>query len=89
LIPEGNHRADCAGGAQPASSITGLGELAQLDFAVVRNDDVVFDVIQWMVRRDALVIRGDGAPRPENVSGVIDKEHIAEAVAASVQVYPA
>jgi chloride channel protein, CIC family len=69
-----------------------LGELAQPDFTVVRYDDVVLDVIQRMLRRGAimaLVIEGHGAPTPDNISGVIDKEHIAEAVAASVQVYPA
>ena len=73
------------------SGIT-LGELALPDFTVVHSDDAIFDVIQGMVRRDAimaLVIRRAGRPPPENLSGVIDKEHIAEAVAASVQVYPA
>jgi CIC family chloride channel protein len=36
----------------------------------------------------ALVIRGNGVPRPEDVAGVITKEHIADSVASSVRMYP-
>ena len=35
----------------------------------------------------ALVVRGSSIPRPKNV-GVIIKEHVADAVANSVKVYP-
>jgi CIC family chloride channel protein len=36
----------------------------------------------------ALVVSGSGVPRPENVVGVITKEHVADSVANSVKVYP-
>jgi chloride channel protein, CIC family len=68
-----------------------LGDVAQRNFTVVREDDVVFDVIQRIWRRDAvmaLVVRGGGVPRPVNVAGVITREHVAESVASSIKVYP-
>ena len=69
-----------------------LGNLASRDFTIVREDDIVFDVIQRIWRRRAgmaLVVRGRGVPRAENVVGVITKEHVADSVASSIQVYPA
>ncbi|HYM02336.1 MAG TPA: hypothetical protein VET85_05270 [Stellaceae bacterium] len=36
----------------------------------------------------AVVVRGRGVPRPSAVLGVITKEHVADAVAESVSVYP-
>jgi CIC family chloride channel protein len=76
-----------------------LGDVARRDFTLVREDDVAFDIIQRLWRRKAvmaIVIRRDGrrdgrhrhAPRPGDVLGLITKEHVADAVAASVQVYP-
>ena len=72
------------------SSVT-LGDLASRNFTIVREDDIVFDVIQRIWRKNAvmaLVVRGRGVPRPEDVAGVITKEHVADSVASSVQVYP-
>ncbi len=72
------------------SSVT-LGDLASRNFTIVREDDVVFDVIQRIWRKNAvmaLVVRGRGVPRPKDVAGVITKEHVANSVASSVQVYP-
>jgi CIC family chloride channel protein len=37
----------------------------------------------------ALVTRGRGVPRAGDVLGVITKEHVADSVAASIEVYPA
>jgi CIC family chloride channel protein len=72
-----------------------LGEVARHDFILVREDAVVFDVIARMWRRGAamaLVVRlpqrGFHRPRPGDVVGIITKEDVADAVAASVQVYP-
>jgi CIC family chloride channel protein len=68
-----------------------LADVARRNFTVVREDDVVFDVIQRIWRRDAvmaLVVRGGGVPRPANVAGVITREHVAESVASSIKVYP-
>ena len=67
-----------SGGSQ---SGTALRKLASRDFTIVREDDLVFDVIQRIWRRRAgmaLVVRGRGVPRPTDVAGVITKEHVAE-----------
>ncbi len=72
------------------SSVT-LRDIASPNFAIVREDDIVFDVIQRIWRKQAvmaLVIRGSGAPRPEDIAGAITKEHVADSVASSVKVYP-
>jgi len=68
-----------------------LGDIASRNFSVVYENDIVFDVIQRIWRKHttmALVIRGNGVPRPEDVAGVITKEHIADSVASSVRMYP-
>jgi chloride channel protein, CIC family len=72
-----------------------FGDVATRDFTLAREDDVAFDVIRRMWRRHAvmaIVVRGDGGryrlPRPGDVLGVISKEHVADAVAGSIQVYP-
>ena len=75
------------------SSLSGpaMRELAGRDFAIVREDDIMFDVIRRIWRRRAgvaLVVRGRGVPRARDVAGVITKEHVADSVAASVTVYP-
>jgi chloride channel protein, CIC family len=69
-----------------------LGDVARENFTVVREDDAVFQVIQRIWRRGALmalVVRTSGMPRPTDVAGVITKEHVADSVASSVKVYPA
>lgn len=71
-----------------------LGDVAQRNFTLVREDDVAFDVIQRLWRRHAvmaLVIatgRRPHVPRPGDILGVITKEHVADAVAGSIQYYP-
>jgi chloride channel protein, CIC family len=68
-----------------------LRDLANRDFTIVREDDIIFDVIQRIWRKRAgmaLVVRGHGVPRPGDVAGVITKEHVADSVASSIQVYP-
>ena len=72
-----------------------FGDVATRDFTLAREDDAAFDVIRRMWRRHAVmavVVRGDGGryrlPRPADVLGVISKEHVADAVAGSIQVYP-
>ena len=75
------------------STYTGLklGDVAPRNFTIVREDDVVFDVIDRMWRKTAdmaLVVRTRGIPRPGDVLGVITKEHVADSVANSIKVYP-
>ncbi len=75
-----------------AQSGVTLGDIANRNFTIVRENDIVFDVIQRVWRRQttmALVVRGKGVPRPGNVVGIVTKEHVADSVASSVKVYPA
>jgi CIC family chloride channel protein len=72
-----------------------LGDVARRDFTVVREVDVAFDVIQRMWRKGgaiALVVRAGATrlhiPRPGDIIGVIGKEHVADAIASGIQVYP-
>jgi CIC family chloride channel protein len=74
-----------------ARSDVTLGEVASRDFTVVGDQDAVFDVIEGMWRKDAVmavVTTGQGEPRAQDVVGVITKEHVADAVASSVKIYP-
>ncbi len=78
-------------GLEAAHTAVTLGEVASKRFIVVREDSIVFDVINQMWRKNAtmaVVTRGRGAPRGEDVAGVITKEHIADSVASSVRIYP-
>jgi CIC family chloride channel protein len=83
-------------GIAEAGADIAFGDVATRDFTLVREDDVAFDVIKRMWRRHAvmaIVVRRDGSgryrsPRPADVLGVISKEHVADAVAGSIQVYP-
>ena len=78
-------------GLEGASTGVTLGEVANRDFVVVGEDDVVFDVIKRLWRKQgvmAVVIRGHGVPRGDDVVGVVTKEHVADSVASSVKIYP-
>lgn len=68
-----------------------LGDVASRDFIVVGEDAVAFDVIERMWRKGAVmcvVTSGHGVPHADDVVGVITKEHVADSVADSVQIYP-
>jgi CIC family chloride channel protein len=74
----------------PQSGVT-LRDIASRDFVLVREDDIVFDIIQRMWRRKAmmaLVMRPSGRGRPTDVAGIITKEHVADCVANSIKIYP-
>jgi CIC family chloride channel protein len=67
-----------------------LGDVASKNFTIVREGDIAFDVIERMYRRHAImavVLKAQGQPKPENVLGIITKEHVADSVANSVKVY--
>lgn len=75
--------------AHPALS---LRDLASRSFTIVREEDVVSDVIRRMWRKEAimaLVVRAGVVPHADDVVGVITKEHVADSVANSVREYPA
>jgi CIC family chloride channel protein len=77
--------------SEAGSGSATLGAIASHAFTIVRENDIMFDVIRRMWRRQAtmaLVIRGRGVPRPDDIAGVITKEHVADSVASSVAVYP-
>jgi chloride channel protein, CIC family len=67
-----------------------LREIASRNFTIARPDGIVFNIIQRLYRKHAimaLVVSGTGVPRPGDVAGVITKEHIADSVASSVKFY--
>jgi chloride channel protein, CIC family len=77
-------------GLESSSIGVTLGDIANRRFVIAREDDIVFDVIRRMWRRDAfmaIVVGKSGVPRAGDVKGVISKEHVADSVAASIQVY--
>lgn len=77
--------------AEAAQSSVLLGEVATPNFTIVRESDVIIDVIHRLWRRQAsmaLVVRGPGKPHASDVIGVITKEHVADSVAHSTNVYP-
>jgi len=65
-----------------------LGDLASRGFAVAREDDIMFDVINRMWRRNvstAVVVGTRGVPGADDVEGIIAKEHVADSVALSIK----
>ncbi len=72
-----------------SASTVRLGDLVQPRFTIVREAEVAFDVITTMWERNAvmaIVVGWDGGT--ERVLGVVTKEHVADTVARSVQIYP-
>jgi CIC family chloride channel protein len=68
-----------------------LGEVASRNFTVVGENEIAFDVIRRMWRKDAImavVVKGKGIPHAADVAGVITKEHVADSVADSVKDFP-
>jgi CIC family chloride channel protein len=67
-----------------------VGEIAQRNYTVARQEDIVFDVVTRMTRHDAsmvVVSKAKRRPRVGDVLGVITKEHIADSVADSIKPY--
>jgi len=65
-----------------------FGDVAQRNFTLAREADIMFDVVQRMARRDAsmaVVSKSGGRWRPGKIVGVITKEHIADSVAESIK----
>ncbi len=75
-------------GVEQAYSGVHLGDVAQRNFTLAREGDIMFDVVQRMARHSAsmaVVVRGKGRGRPSEIIGVISKEHIANSVADSIK----
>ncbi|HEX4260449.1 MAG TPA: chloride channel protein [Acetobacteraceae bacterium] len=68
-----------------------MGALVRPNFIIVSETDVAFDVIKTIRNKRAamaIVISRAGGAGPERVLGVITKEHVADTVARSIQIYP-
>ncbi len=77
-------------GLEEAYTGVTLGDVAQRDFTIAREDDIAFDVIKRMWRRGgamAVVVAGKGVPTETDVKGIITKEHVADSVADSIKGY--
>jgi chloride channel protein, CIC family len=75
-------------GAEAAYSGVQCGDVAQRNFTLARETDIMFDVVQRMARRDAtmaVVTTAGGRWRPSQIVGIISKEHIADSVADSIK----
>jgi CIC family chloride channel protein len=62
--------------------------VAERNFTLAREADIMFDVVQRMARRDAtmaVVSKSGGRWRPGEIVGIITKEHIADSVAESIK----
>jgi CIC family chloride channel protein len=75
-------------GAEQAYTGVRFGDIAQRNFTLARENDIVFDIVQRMARRDAsmAVVTKFGARwYPSEIIGIISKEHIADSVAESIR----
>jgi CIC family chloride channel protein len=75
-------------GLEDAYTGVTLGDVAQRDFTIAREDDVAFDVIERMWRKGgamAVVVSCMGVPTDADVSGIITKEHVADSVADNIK----
>ncbi len=75
-------------GIEAAYSGVTMGTIAQRNFTLARENDIVFDILQRMARRDAVmavVVKIGGRGRPSEVVGIISKEHVADSVADSIK----
>ncbi|APA84798.1 chloride channel protein [Paraburkholderia sprentiae WSM5005] len=68
-----------------------IGQLAHRNFIVVKRSDAAFEVISELQRRRAVmavVVADSAVDGAFDVFGVIAKEHIADAVARSIDIFP-
>jgi CIC family chloride channel protein len=75
-------------GLENAYSGVRIGDVAQRNFTIARENDIVFDVVQRMARHGAamaVVVKDGGWARPSQVVGIVSKEHIADSVAESIK----
>jgi chloride channel protein, CIC family len=95
IVTRGKHivgvirvNADLRHGVERAYSGVRLGDIAQRNFTLARDNDIMFDVVHRMARRNAsmvVVTTAHGRWRPSQIIGVISKEHVADSVADSVK----
>jgi chloride channel protein, CIC family len=95
VVTRGNHIAGVVRvntalrrGVEQAYSGVRFADVAQRNFTVAREGDIMFDVVQRMGRHAAVmavVVKGKGRGRPAEIIGIISKEHIADSVTESIK----
>jgi CIC family chloride channel protein len=95
VVTRGNHIAGVVRvntglrhGLEAAYASIRLGDVAERNFSIARENDVVFDVVRRMARRKAsmaVVVKTGARPRSSSVVGIISREHIADSVAESIK----
>jgi CIC family chloride channel protein len=95
VVTRGNHVAGVVRvnlglrrGSEAAYAGITLGDVAQRNFTLARENDIVFDILQRMSRRNAsmaVVTKTGGRWRASEILGVISKEHVADSVADSIR----
>jgi CIC family chloride channel protein len=95
VVTRGNHIAGVVRvntglrrGLEAAYSGVTMNDVAQRNFTLARENDIVFDIVQRMARHAAsmtVVGKANGRWRPSEIVGVISKEHIADSVAESIK----
>ena len=95
VVTRGNHIAGVVQvntslrrGSEQAYSGVRLGDVAQRNFTVARESDIMFDVVQRLTHRDAvmaIVVKDRSRGRPSDVVGIISKDQIADSVGASIK----
>jgi CIC family chloride channel protein len=75
-------------GLKPECAGVSLGDVADHNFTLARENDAVFNVVYRMARHNAVmavVARTEGRWRPSQIVGVISKEHVADSVSESIK----
>jgi len=75
-------------GIEAAFKGVSFGDIAERNFTLARESDLMFDVVQRMARREAtmaIVSKNDGRWRSGHIVGIISKEHVADSVAKSIK----
>jgi CIC family chloride channel protein len=95
VVTRGNHIAGVVRvntslrrGIEESYSGVCLGDVVQENFTIVREGDIMFDVVQRITRRDAvmaIVVKNGSRGRPADVVGIISKDQIADSVGASIK----
>ncbi|MBW4025125.1 MAG: chloride channel protein [Proteobacteria bacterium] len=70
---------------------TRLGDLVTKNYTIVGETDAAFDVINSLARKNivvAIVVGLTELGKPQEVRGIISKEHVADTVARSIELYP-
>ena len=95
VVTRGNHIAGVVQvdtslrrGSEQAYSGVRLGDVAQRNFTIARESDIMFDVVQRLTHRNAvmaIVVKDRSRGRPSDVVGIISKDQIANSVGASIK----